>query len=136
MRGKCIACDEDWRAWADTCFRFTKTLMNWHEAKGFCAERRADLMTLETEAKFLFIKDVFEIDTNSERAWLNSITDTPLIFKWTNDQIIANSFYGASNPDNRDGLNELCIEMSRADNFKLNDSNCGKLNDLFCEYHD
>lgn len=111
--------------------------MTWEESKNFCEERRAALIALETEAKFLFIKDLMVTETNAEsdRAWLNSRTETPLIFIWPNNQIISKSFFDGSNPDNNNGK-EFCIEFLKFDKLKLNDNDCSFKNNLICEYHD
>lgn len=140
VRNGCIKCDEGWIRWFDGCWQMFYEQATWLEARDFCRSFNSQLIVLDSEEKFVEFINIYSLYYKStEGIWVNSAAETPLDFKWPTNQTVSLAFFGPNNPDNfgpnRESLNEGCLMLSSADQFRLNDARCNRKLSFICEYH-
>ncbi|XP_045204027.2 perlucin-like protein isoform X3 [Mercenaria mercenaria] len=135
-RLKCHAkrCAKGWVCSETSCYHFTEEKVTFTEALRKCREIRAELVEVNDEEEFQFLKSQGDHKHLPSDFWI-ALTDSFEEGKW----VWMNTWNTASfkkwapgQPDDA-GHSEDCVHMCSGNSFKWNDIPCGTTRQFVCE---
>ncbi|XP_022808389.1 natural killer cells antigen CD94-like [Stylophora pistillata] len=64
----------------NSCYSFKASLKTWNESRSFCRKQGGDLVSIETEEEWMFIKE--EIENYREQQWYIGLVRESGIWTW------------------------------------------------------
>ena len=112
-----------------TCFKnssyiFSKSGRGWYDNRDVCYEQGFDLVSIETEEEWKFIKhEIQKRDTWDTSAWHIGLWKINEVWQWLNGEKLNISKWRDSEPDGNDGYAEISKSGGLFNGISQNDEN-------------
>ncbi|XP_045215585.2 perlucin-like [Mercenaria mercenaria] len=129
-------CAKGWVCSETSCYHFTKEKATFTEAFRKCREIRAELVEVNDEKEFQFLKSQADHKNLPSDFWI-ALTDSFEEGKWiwmnTWNKASFTKWSPGQPDDNHNHHSEDCVHMIRSKAFKWNDIDCSTTRQFVCE---
>ncbi|BFZ05779.1 hypothetical protein BsWGS_08818 [Bradybaena similaris] len=129
--GKPTKKEEAWKNISVGDYLFRKSLVTWTEAESLCRSYGGKLLELEDRTELTeLVKQIFPSDT--EEIWIGGIYRDGK-WRWASNNTLIVDNLGGKFDNDYDAGDEFCLEVRRANDFNVNDSDCDEIKQFVCE---
>ncbi|XP_037837906.1 macrophage mannose receptor 1-like [Kryptolebias marmoratus] len=112
---------DGWLEWKGNQYFMNGQAMAMEDARQFCKNRHADLVTIDSEAEWTFL---WKQISRSRDSWIGMNVDLDKTFQWMDDSPVLFQMWDEGQPD-FNNFDENCVAMKSYDGF-WHDHNCGR----------